>query len=305
MNKKPIRSPSYPSMALSDAVDAVRKIEAEYVGSAVDREIAAKLIGYSSLSGPANKALAALAAYGLVERAGKGMMKVSARARAILHPDSEDEKKENLRAAAFEPRLFQDIKERFPDIAVPPEEGVITYLRREGFNPSAVRPAAKAFLQTVAFVETLRESDSHVPDGDAGAESVSPDDETTFGGASVGDLIQWESQGALQFETPRRVRWVSDDGDWLVVEGSDTGIPMSQVTVERSGAKEAPPIPPEQPRAQAEAPPAAGQRKAVFPVSEGDVTFLFPDGMTEDGIEELEAYLDVFLKKEKRKAAEN
>lgn len=62
-------------------------------------------------------------------------------------------------------------------------------------------------------------------------------------------------------------------------------------------ANRPPPIPP----AQAEHPPTSGLRKAVFPLSEGDVIFLFPDGMTEDGIEELEAYLAVFLKKEKRK----
>lgn len=42
------------------------------------------------------------------------------------------------------------------------------------------------------------------------------------------------------------------------------------------------------------------QRKAVFPVSEGDVTFVFPETLTVEGIEELEAYLNVFLKKEKR-----
>lgn len=247
MNKKPIRSPSYPSMALSDAVDAVRKIESEYVGSAVDREIAAKLIGYSSLSGPANKALAALASYGLVERAGKGMMKVSGRARAILHPDSDEEKTDNLRAAALEPRLFQDIKERFPDIKVPPEAGVINYLRREEFNPSAVRPAAKAFLETMAFVETLGESESHVPDGDDGAESESPDNEVESGGASIGDLIQWENQGVLQFETPRRVRWISDDGDWLAVEGSETGIPMSQAIIEQAAPHKPPTVPRETP----------------------------------------------------------
>lgn len=302
MNKKPIRSPSYPSMALADAVAAVSKIESEYVGSAVDREIAARLIGYTSLSGPANKALAALASYGLVERAGKGMLKVSARARAILHPNSEDEKTQGLLAAALEPRLFKDIKERFPDIAVPPEAVIINYLRREEFNPSAVRPAAKAFLETVQFVGSLSATDSHGPAEDEGATSDLPDD--TFGHASVGDFIQWESQGALQFEKPRRVRWVSADGTHLAVEGSDKGIPMSQVTIEASHpVTEAPPA--EAPSASAGSDPTtakAGQRKAVFPVSEGDVTFVFPDGMTTEGIEELEAYLNVFLKKVKREA---
>ncbi|HEY2481781.1 MAG TPA: hypothetical protein VGI30_06235, partial [Caulobacteraceae bacterium] len=90
---KPIRSPSYPVSSLSEAVGHVRKIEASYRLSSVDRQAAAKLIGYLGLSGPANATLAALAQYGLVERAGKGEMRVTPRAQAILHPNSEDEKR--------------------------------------------------------------------------------------------------------------------------------------------------------------------------------------------------------------------
>lgn len=305
MSNKPIHSPSYPAISLEASVGHVSKIEGAYRTSAADREDAAKLIGYSSLSGPANKTLAALASYGLVERAGKGMMRVTALAVSILHPKSDDEKRKALVEAAMTPPLFRDIREQFPDLAIPPEAGVVTHLNRAGFNPNAVPKAAKAFLETARFVEELGASGSHGFAENDDAESALLDDDTKFGGASVGDFIQWESQGALQFETPRRVRWVSDDGDWIAVEGSDTGIPMSQVTLEQGATKSPPPIPPAQLQPNADAPPTVGQRKAVFPVSEGDVTFLFPDGMTEEGIEELEAYLAVFLKKEKRKATEN
>lgn len=303
MAAKPIRSPAYPSMSLEDALAAVEKIEAQYRGSPVDREDGAKILGYSGGTGPANKALAALASYGLVERAGKGMMRVTSRARSIIHPDNDADRDKELLEAALEPKLFKELRERFEDISVPPMDGVVTYLNREGFNPSAVGPAAKAFIKTMEFIQSRRESESHVPDVLDDADSESPNQ--TFGGASIGDLIQWESQGALQFESPRRVRWVSDDGDWLAVEGSDIGVPMNQVTVEQAGTKSSPPIPPAQSNEQPDAPTTAGQRKAVFPVSEGDVTFLFPDGMTQEGIEELEAYLAVFLKKEKRKASDN
>ncbi|QYX56511.1 hypothetical protein K1T73_15915 [Roseovarius sp. SCSIO 43702] len=244
MNTKPIRSPAYPSMSLEDAVMAVGKIEAQYRGSPVDREDGAKLLGYSGSTGPANKALAALASFGLVERAGKGMMRVTGRARAILHPESESDKARNLKEAALEPKLFREIMERFDGVDLPPMEGVVTYLNREGFNPSAVGPAAKAFINTMNFVQSLGASESHGETQDDDAESESPDEETTFGGASVGDMIQWESQGVLQFEMPRRVRWVSPEGDWLAVEGSDTGIPMSQVTVERTATPTPPVIPP-------------------------------------------------------------
>lgn len=60
-----------------------------------------------------------------------------------------------------------------------------------------------------------------------------PGDERSveYGGAKVGDLIQWEIDGVLQMEKPMRVRLVTDDG-WVAVDGSETGIPMDQVTVE-------------------------------------------------------------------------
>lgn len=305
MAKSSIKSPSYPSVPFANALDSVAKIESQYRSSAIDREEAAKLIGYSALSGPATNALAALASYGLVERAGKGMLRVTPLARSILYPSNESERVDGTIRAAMHPPLFKEIREQFPDVPVPPEGGVVNYLNRAGFNPNAVSKAAKAFLSTAEMLEGLKASDSHRSDVENEADSDSPDDGTKFGGASVGDMIQWESQGALQFETPRRVRWVSPEGDWLAVEGSETGIPMSQAIIEQPGAVAAPPIPPEQPQMPAAAPQAVGQRKAVFPVSEGDVTFLFPDDMTEEGIEELEAYLAVFLKKEKRKAAEN
>jgi hypothetical protein len=116
----------------------------------------------------------------------------------------------------------------------------------------------------------------------------------------VGDFVQWESQGALQFEEPRRVRWISDDGAWLAVEGSGTGIPVREVSIDKNKGPKPPPIPSENAGSHGLT-DVVGQRKAVFPVSDGDVTFIFPEDLTLEGIEELEAYLAVFLKKEKRK----
>ncbi|MEO0384856.1 MAG: hypothetical protein AAF234_15020 [Pseudomonadota bacterium] len=237
---KPIRSPSYPNMSLRDAVGAVAKIEGLYRAAPVDREAAARLLGYSSLSGPANKALAALASYGLLERAGKGETRVTSRAQGIIHAENDEERRENLLAAASEPKLFMELRDRFAGIAVPPEDGVVTYLNRQEFNPSAVKPAAKAFLQTMTYIEELKADQSH---SDQSSGMVLPD-AAKYGDAKVGDFVQWESQGTLQFPKPLRVRDVSDDGLWVAVEGSRTGIPMSEVTVETIAAPETatPPI---------------------------------------------------------------
>lgn len=231
---KPIRSPSYPSMSLERAIQAVRKIEDKYRSSPVDRTDGAKLIGFSSLSGPANQALSALTSYGLVERAGKGEMRVTPRAKAILHPNHDAEKKQALLAAALEPQLYRDLRERFSDVALPPEDGVVSYLNRQNFNANAIRPAAKAFLDTLSYLEEAGANDSHGANGHGARESKPPENKSplTFGGAKLGDFVQWESQGALQFSKPLRVRLVSEDGEWLAVEGSETGIPMSEVYVE-------------------------------------------------------------------------
>lgn len=170
---KPVRSPSYPSTSLGDAVDQVRKIEEKYRSGAVDREAAAKLIGYSSLSGPANKALAALAAYGLVERAGKGEMRVTGLAQDILYSDFAGERRSCLRKAAFEPSLFRELQERWPNMS-PPEDGVVMYLNRQGFNQSAVAPAARAYLDTLAFLEQSGASESYGEGGGSAPESPVP-----------------------------------------------------------------------------------------------------------------------------------
>jgi hypothetical protein len=233
-------------MSLREAVADVKKIEAVYRSSQADREQAAKLIGYSSLSGPAAKALAALASYGLVERAGKGELRVTRRAVAILHSDNQTERSAELRQAAFEPDIFKEMQERWPDIT-PPAEGIASFLRRQGFNENAIRPVAQAYLDTVALLVEEGATESHGGEetnteksklSEGGGKNV------IYGGAQIGDLVQWESDGVLRLEQPRRVRQISDDGMWIAVEGSETGIPMSETIVEQRAPKtEAPKFP--------------------------------------------------------------
>ena len=138
--------------------------------------------------------------------------------------------------AAIEPNLFRELQERFPDM-IPPEDGVETYLNRQGFNQTAIRPATKAFLQTLLFLKESGVSESHGNDAADDADSNQSNEankETKFGGAQAGDLIQWEIDGNLQMETPMRVRLVDEvDGrQFVAVEDSETGIPMEQVVVQ-------------------------------------------------------------------------
>ena len=61
----------------------------------------------------------------------------------------------------------------------------------------------------------------------------------------TGDLVQWTSGGVDQFERPRRVQSVHrrDGKEWAFVEGTNTGVPLSELAVvtPKSGATAPPP----------------------------------------------------------------
>ena len=47
----------------------------------------------------------------------------------------------------------------------------------------------------------------------------------------IGDNVQWTSQGADQFVEPKKIKSISEDGKYAFVEGSDTGIPVAELSV--------------------------------------------------------------------------
>lgn len=253
------QSPGYPNFPLPKAVDLVRKIFAEDRRNSIDREVAAQHLGYSGLSGASDKALGSLGHYGLIEKSGKGQIRVSQIAVDILHPESPEGRRQALNLAAFNPTIFGEIRAHFSD--GPPSEGALkSWLMREEFLDRAISPVTKAYLETCSYLKQEKAIEKSGPPSGEGAnleelEDDHGDDGSTFGGAKVGDLVQWESNGQLQFNTPLRVRWVSDDAQWLAVEGSDTGIPMQEVIVEGNGGPTPPIMPPVPPAGSTFAPP--------------------------------------------------
>lgn len=235
-------SPSYPNMALPKAIATVQKIFDADRQAPVDRAVAAKHIGYAGQSGASDKALASLAHYGLLEKAGKGETRVTQLAVEILHPDSPMERRAALRQAGLKPGIFQEIYDRYEG-RLPSEEALRSYLLRANFQNIAINPVVNSYAETFRFLEQEKAFESGGSGGESSADSVVPKPETVFGGAKLGDLVQWESGGALQMEKPMRVRAISDDGQWVAVEGSETGIPMSEVIVEER-ASATPPAPP-------------------------------------------------------------
>lgn len=151
------RSPSYPSLSLEESIDLVAKIHKANRTNVISRETAAKDMGYAGLTGRSLTVLASLAQYGLVEKAGKGEIKVSRRAVEILHPVEAAHRDEAILEAANAPALFSALHERFSE-GVPSVNALRSYLIQQNFNDVALNQAISAFTETNAFAEKVKES---------------------------------------------------------------------------------------------------------------------------------------------------
>lgn len=153
------QSPGYPNFPLEKAIYLAGQVFEKDRKNAIDRDVAAQHIGYSGSSGAADKSLATLAHFGLVEKAGKGQLRVTQTLVDILYPDSEHDKREALLAAGFAPAIFREIRERFED-GVPSEGALKGWLMRENFLDRAINPVTKAYLSTMHYLEQSKAFES-------------------------------------------------------------------------------------------------------------------------------------------------
>lgn len=163
------QSPGYPQFALPKAIAGVRKIFAADRRSVIDREVAQKHIGYSGQSGAADKALATLLHFGLLEKAGKGQVRVAQCAVDIIHPEHETARRRALAEAALRPQIYKDLRERFGDHVS--ETALHSYLVRENFLDRAIGPVSNGYLETIRFLEQEKAFESGGNERPEGGES--------------------------------------------------------------------------------------------------------------------------------------
>lgn len=235
------QSPGYPHLPVNKAVEKAQRIFQQDRTNVIDRESAAVHLEYSGLNGAAEKMLATLAHYGLLESAGKGQTKITSLGLDIFAPENETSKKEALYTCGKTPDVFQMIENHFDSR---PSEGALkNWLIREGFQDRAIQPLSKSYFRTLDFLKQEGAIESGGPSSGESTNLGEPDsNDAVFGGAVVGNLIQWERDGMLQLSSPMRVRHVTPDGEWLFVDGSETGIPMSQAIVEQQVATPPPAV---------------------------------------------------------------
>lgn len=149
------RSPRYPSMPLDMAIDLCREMYAGDGMNTVDREVAVEHMGYSSVNGASAQALASLSQYGLIENAGKGQVKLTPLALDIIEPTDANDKARALEQAAWAPKLFSDLREKFPN-TTPSEGNLRAHLIRQQFQQSALKFVIPAYRRTCEYVAAER-----------------------------------------------------------------------------------------------------------------------------------------------------
>jgi hypothetical protein len=142
-------------------------------------------MGFSGKSGASASALGSVRQYGLIEGVGEST-RISELGLRLLEPSSELEYNRTLRIAAFEPRVFQAISERFSGKIPSVDEPIRSYLIRDlNFSQPGAAECIQSLRATLEFLaqnaddSTLdspggsilseSRSDPHLPEGERNA----------------------------------------------------------------------------------------------------------------------------------------
>jgi hypothetical protein len=306
---KKTRSPAYPAIDLATALKRADVFFQHERRNPAPFSVAVQHWGTTEKSSTALLTAAAMKAFGLMAE-GDGTpdrrLQLTELALRILldkRPDS-TERAEAIKRAALMPRMHQILWDKYGN-ELPSDANIEHELVWEWkFNENSVTDFLKEYKATVAFAK-LGESDKLSGAGSDNREKVEQL-------ATVGDYVQWESAGVLQFTAPRRVREISDDAEWAFVEGSNTGVPIQELQVITDPIKESEPAATNsladsrpRPRTMVEAQLAASQalqspagiRQDVFSLAEGPVTIQWPASLSPESYQDLGDWLDIVKRK--------
>jgi hypothetical protein len=225
------RGPAYPYLSLGKAVERAEAIRDANMTRVSTKPIGFyKVWGYKGDTGPARQTMAALNHFGLLEYAGRGdarEVRLSDLARRIVQdkvPNS-PERRKALAEAAVKPTIHGKLFEAYPP-PLPPDVVLETFLTRDcDFSETAAKNAITNWRDTLDYIGLV--DPANIPSAAKPSEKDKPT-------PKVGDLVQWTSAGVDQFPAPKRIRAIQED--WAFVEGSETGVPMSELNVTAAAA---------------------------------------------------------------------
>lgn len=145
------RSPNYPRISLRDAIERVEKLYKKERTHTTTREAIAEGLGYTSLNGSSMGTISTLRQYGLLVEETDGIRVSQAAVALVMLPESDPERMQALREAAFAPRLFSEFHEEYGG-TLPSDVSLRYALIKKGFSEKAANDAIRAYRDTLELV---------------------------------------------------------------------------------------------------------------------------------------------------------
>lgn len=297
--KKRQRSPNYPTVGLREAVDRTKRFVTANGKAGAMPAIAAKLIGFATAHGQAYSALSALKKFGMLEEKDGRVVPTQRAMEVASLPEADPRRLKAIKDAALAPAIYAELFQEYKDTNIPNDETLAGELvAYKGFNPNGVKEFLKAFRETIEFAGL---SDLTV----LGSEPKAEDGQKK---PQIGGYVQWEHNGILGLPQAKKLERFSEDGKFGFVEGSGTGLPVSELISAD---------PPEQssfsvPLRTLLRMPDAGKnaqgvkmRQDVFSLPEGEAFINWPTPLSQESIHELKDWLKLVERKIARSVADS
>ncbi len=278
------RSPPFPYIGLGRAIEKADQLYGAVRNHAAALPTAAKAWETGPKSSATLQSVAALIQYGLLDDEGSGearKVKLTPLALKIVmdkRPESE-ERKNAIKQAAISPSTFREIYDRFgaaQEIDDALLHHALTAERvqegRAPFSDQSASDVLRVYRDTISFAGMAdADLNAHEPHEESENEALARPRAQIV----IGSYVQWVSNGVAQFGEPKRVRALSEDQEWAFVDGSETGLPLSELEVfdtpQQRGGTAPPrlPLPERDPTVHERADPKDKDRMKV--VWEGDL----------------------------------
>ncbi len=150
------RTPTFP---LNEAVGFLGIIQDSLGDGPFSREAIASALGYKAVSGSVTVKVGTLTHYGLLDR-DVSAYRISACAKNILFPQSEDERQIAICESAKKPNVFGELVRDFDGKGIPSLFSNVL-IHRYGILPSVASEVDKVFRQTMEFAGLFRNGVLH------------------------------------------------------------------------------------------------------------------------------------------------
>ena len=195
-----VRSPRYPAIGLREAVAKVKAIYDKDKTSGTPTQAVWALMGYSSKSGPAVMALAALKRFGLVEVRNNRAFPTQRAVAIICLPETDQRHKDALAAAAAAPSLYKELLVKYRDTGLPSQESLKHELMLDDrFNHNAIPGLVKDFLASLRYAGLTDQAGVLLRDEKGGSSAMDADSNDEGEDEDVVETVDKFSAGKAKF----------------------------------------------------------------------------------------------------------